>query len=87
MLMKNKKELKINKNYNLKLNNISIFNSVNKNYINDMASKYFNDKEKANDFTNFLYNNREKKDKNKLIIKKKIIYIYIYVWIKTKTHT
>jgi hypothetical protein len=72
MKHKNKSELKINQNYNLKLNNTSIYDSLNKNYINNMANKYFNNKEQGDDFTNFLYNNRKKKEKKNLIIKKKI---------------
>lgn len=71
MKSKNKEELKINKNYSLKLNNVSTFTSVNKNYIINMSSKYFNDSNKGIEFTDFLYNNRKKNEKNKLIIKKK----------------
>jgi hypothetical protein len=73
MKKKNKAELKINKDYNLKLNKISTYDGLNKNYIFNMASKFFNNKEQGNEFTEFLYKNRKKTEKSNLIIKKKII--------------
>ena len=72
MEKKNKELLSINSAYQIKYNKTNTFQSVNKNYISKKIGEYLKNSEESQKITDFIYDQREKKDRETLtIIKKK----------------
>ena len=72
MNKKDKKLLSINSNYQIKYSESDIYQSVNKNYINQKISQYLKNQELGDKVTKFIYDNRDKKSRTSLnIVKKK----------------
>ena len=72
MNKKDKRILSINKNYQIKYSTTDVYQGVNKNFINKKISDYLKNEALGDKITDFIYNSREKKERNNIsIIKKK----------------
>lgn len=72
MNKKDKKLLSINSNYQIKYSENDIYQSVNKNYINQKIAQFLKNQELGDKVTKFIYDNRDKKTRTSLnIVKKK----------------
>jgi len=72
MEKKNKEFITLNSKYQIKYNKTNTFQGVNKNYINQKINDYLKNSEESQKITDFIYDQREKKDRETLtIIKKK----------------